>query len=129
MKIKKILSPFYHKKYFWWKMNVRHPMGMLDSFSLKNIFNYKMDLRLFNVFTSWEMSFICLFSEPLQTSNWSVLKCSIKKKYREKCDSPKRQIGKERINNMYLSGVLYFKFDLLKFIYSCKLVRIPFRKF
>ena len=50
-------------------MNVRHPMGMLDSFSLKNIFNYKMDLRLFNVFNSWEMSFICLFSEPLQTSN------------------------------------------------------------
>ena len=50
-------------------MNVRHSMGMLDSFSLKNIFNYKMDLRLFNVFTSWEMSFICLLSEPLQTSN------------------------------------------------------------
>lgn len=43
-------------------MNVRHPMGMLDSFSLKNIFNYKMDLRLFNVFNSWEMSFVCFQS-------------------------------------------------------------------
>ena len=29
-------------------MNVRHPMGNLDSFSIKNIFYDKMDLRLFS---------------------------------------------------------------------------------
>ena len=29
-------------------MNVRHPMGVLDSFSIKNIFYYKIDLRLFH---------------------------------------------------------------------------------
>ena len=28
-------------------MNVRHPMGVLHSFSIKNIFCDKMDLRLF----------------------------------------------------------------------------------
>ena len=28
-------------------MNVRHPMGVLHSFSIKNIFDDKMDLRLF----------------------------------------------------------------------------------
>ena len=28
---KKALSPFYHKKYFWWKINVRHHMGVLHS--------------------------------------------------------------------------------------------------
>ena len=28
-------------------MNVRHLMGVLNSFSLKNIFHNKMDLRLF----------------------------------------------------------------------------------
>ena len=28
-------------------MNVRHPMGVLQSFSIKNIFYDKMDLRLF----------------------------------------------------------------------------------
>ena len=28
-------------------MNVRHPMGVLHSFSIKNIFYDKMDLRLF----------------------------------------------------------------------------------
>ena len=28
-------------------MNERHPMGILHSFSLKNIFYDKMDLRLF----------------------------------------------------------------------------------
>ena len=28
-------------------MNVRHPMGALHSFSIKNIFYDKMDLRLF----------------------------------------------------------------------------------
>ena len=28
-------------------MNVRHPMGVLHSFSIKNIFYGKMDLRLF----------------------------------------------------------------------------------
>ena len=28
-------------------MNVRHPLGILHSFSIKNIFNDKMDLRLF----------------------------------------------------------------------------------
>ena len=27
-------------------MNVRHPMGVLDSFSIKNIFYDKMDFRL-----------------------------------------------------------------------------------
>ena len=40
-------SSFYHKKYFWYKMNVEHPMGVLHSFSIKNIFYDKMDLRLF----------------------------------------------------------------------------------
>ena len=39
---KKALSPFYHKKYFLWKMNVRHPTGFLLSFSIKNIFYDKM---------------------------------------------------------------------------------------
>ena len=29
-------------------MNVRHPMGFLHSFSIKNIFYDKMDVRLFN---------------------------------------------------------------------------------
>ena len=29
-------------------MNVRHPMGVLHSFSIKTIFYEKMDLRLFN---------------------------------------------------------------------------------
>ena len=28
-------------------MNVRHPQGVLDSFSIKNIFYDKMDFRLF----------------------------------------------------------------------------------
>ena len=28
-------------------MNVRHPMGVLHSFSIKNIFYDKMDVRLF----------------------------------------------------------------------------------
>ena len=28
-------------------MNIRHPMGVLHSFSIKNIFYDKMDLRLF----------------------------------------------------------------------------------
>ena len=28
-------------------MNVRHPMGVLHSFSIKNIFYDKIDLRLF----------------------------------------------------------------------------------
>ena len=28
-------------------MNVRHPMGVLHSFSIKDIFYDKMDLRLF----------------------------------------------------------------------------------
>ena len=28
-------------------MNVRHPMGVLQSFSIKNIFYDKMDFRLF----------------------------------------------------------------------------------
>ena len=28
-------------------MNVKHPMGVLNSFSIKNIFYDKMDLRLF----------------------------------------------------------------------------------
>ena len=28
-------------------MNIRHPMGALHSFTIKNIFYYKMDLRLF----------------------------------------------------------------------------------
>ena len=40
-------KPFYHKRYFLWKMNVRHSMGVLHSFSIKNIFYYKIDLRLF----------------------------------------------------------------------------------
>ena len=43
----KALSPFYHEKYFSQKMNVRHPMDVLHSFSIKNIFCDKMDLRLF----------------------------------------------------------------------------------
>ena len=43
---KKALSPFYHKKYFWLKMNVRNK-GVLHSFSIKSIFYDKMDLRLF----------------------------------------------------------------------------------
>ena len=29
-------------------MNVRHPMGVLHSFSIKNIFYDKMDVRLVN---------------------------------------------------------------------------------
>ena len=44
---KKAISQFYHKKYFWLKMNVRYPMGVLQSFSIKNVFYDKMDLRLF----------------------------------------------------------------------------------
>ena len=44
---KKALSPFYHEKYFWQKMNLRHPIDVLYSFSIKNIFDNKMDLRLF----------------------------------------------------------------------------------
>ena len=43
-----IKKPFYHKRYFLWKMNVRHSMGVLHSFSIKNIFYYKIDLRLFH---------------------------------------------------------------------------------
>ena len=43
---KKALSPFYQKKYFWLKMNVRNK-GVLHSFSIKSIFYDKMDLRLF----------------------------------------------------------------------------------
>ena len=34
-------------KYFWEKINVRHPEDALYSFSIKNIFYDKMDLRLF----------------------------------------------------------------------------------
>ena len=44
---KKVLSLFYRKKHFWWKMNVRHPMGVLHLFSIKNILHDKIDLRLF----------------------------------------------------------------------------------
>ena len=29
-------------------MNVRHPMGVLHSLSIKNVFYDKMDIRLFN---------------------------------------------------------------------------------
>ena len=32
---------------FWCGMNVRHPMGVLHSFSIKNIFYDTMDLGLF----------------------------------------------------------------------------------
>ena len=38
---KKNLSPFYHKK------NLGHLMGVLHSFSIKNIFYDKMDLGFF----------------------------------------------------------------------------------
>ena len=44
---KKAVSLFYHRKYFWGKMNARHPVGVLHSFSIKNIFYDKMDLRFF----------------------------------------------------------------------------------
>ena len=44
---KKALSPFYHEKYFLWKINVRHPQGVLHSFFIKNIFYDKMDFKLF----------------------------------------------------------------------------------
>ena len=37
MKIKKAVRPFY-QKYFWQKINVRNPMGVLHSFSIKNNF-------------------------------------------------------------------------------------------
>ena len=41
IKLKKPLSPFYHKNYFWWKINVRHPQGVLHLFSIKNNFIIK----------------------------------------------------------------------------------------
>ena len=40
-------SLFYHKKYFWNKVNLTHPYCVLHSFSIKNIFYNKMDLRFF----------------------------------------------------------------------------------
>ena len=37
----KALSPFYHKKYFWQKMNTRHFLGVLHYFLSKIIFMIK----------------------------------------------------------------------------------------
>ena len=45
---RKTLCPFYHKKYFWWKMIVRHPEVVLHSFSIKNIFDDKMDFKVWD---------------------------------------------------------------------------------
>ena len=44
---KKVLSPFYLKKYFSWKMNVRHPAGCLTFIFCQKYFYDKMDFRLF----------------------------------------------------------------------------------
>ena len=44
---KKALSPLYNKKYFNDIIIKKYPMGVLHSFSIKNIFYDKMDLRLF----------------------------------------------------------------------------------
>ena len=41
---KKAFSQFY-KKYFWYKMNVKHPIFVLPLFSIKNIFYYKIDFK------------------------------------------------------------------------------------
>ena len=38
---------FYHRKYFWYIINVRHYVGFLNSFSIKNIFCDKMDWNFF----------------------------------------------------------------------------------
>ena len=53
---KQALSPLYPKKYFLYKMNVRHPVVVLNSFSIKNSFYDKMDLRLF-LFSCDEMCY------------------------------------------------------------------------
>ena len=53
---KKTLSPFYYKKTFLIE-NECETLGILHSFSIKNIFSDKMDLRLFHVHvTKWELS-------------------------------------------------------------------------
>ena len=57
---KKALSPFYHKNYFWQKINVRHPLSVLDSFSIKNVFNDKMDFSLF--LFSWDDLFLLAYA-------------------------------------------------------------------
>ena len=44
---KKAVSPFYQKKIFLIENKCTPPMGVLHSFSIKNIFYDKMDLRLF----------------------------------------------------------------------------------
>ena len=44
---KKALSSFYHKKYFWLKINIRCHIGVLHSFSTKKNFYDKIELRLF----------------------------------------------------------------------------------
>ena len=46
-KIKKAYVHFIIKNYVWQKMNVRHAMGVLNSFSIKNMCYDKMDLKLF----------------------------------------------------------------------------------
>ena len=47
MKIKKTLSPFYHKIIFLIENEYKAPIGILQSFSVKNIFYDKIDFRRF----------------------------------------------------------------------------------
>ena len=42
-------------------MNVRHPYGFLNLFSIKNIFHDKMDLKFFYFYVTIELFFIKLF--------------------------------------------------------------------
>ena len=44
---KRALKPFHHKNYFWYKINAKQTMGALDSFSIKNLFCHKIELKIF----------------------------------------------------------------------------------
>ena len=52
-------------------MNVRHPMGVLHSFSIKNIFYDKIDLKLF-LFSSDELFTILFYFEPIFPFNFNT---------------------------------------------------------
>ena len=47
-------------------MNVRHPMGILDSFYIKNIFHDKMDLRDFY----FHLMICCYYEIICYENNW-----------------------------------------------------------
>ena len=64
MKIEKTWVNFIIRKYFWYKMNVRYPIGGFYLFSIKYIIYDKMDLKLFYL---WYVTMFRHLSENCQS--------------------------------------------------------------